>query len=123
MRFKKIIWILGFILFSFISMALPLPYLGTGMEHREEIRLRDWFTPWNQSDYNWTFYNIIVGNINASSLNGSLDCLNLVGGTDADFCVDATGGEDSSKYYQLTNFTTNFILLHHHIFIIPRKKS
>src|SRR3989338_10199603 len=35
----------------------------------------------------------VVGTINATRLNGTLDCTMIGGGTDANFCADADTGE------------------------------
>ena len=46
----------------------------------------------NQTGNNMTMNNLIIlGKINATKLNGTLECTNLYGGSDADFCLDTTG--------------------------------
>ena len=46
----------------------------------------------------------VVGTINATNLNGTLDCTMIGGGSDGDFCVDATGGAgfDADDYWNMS---------------------
>lgn len=54
--------------------------------------------------------NITADNITATRFTGLLDCGMLTGGSDGDFCVDATAGagESSSAYWQRVN-TSDFL--------------
>ena len=105
MYFKKKILIFVFlVIFSISVYALPIPYLGTGIEHRTEIYQRDWYTPSNQTNYNWTFNNIItIGNINTSGnliISGSLNVTNLLVKSPPVECPSGT-------FMTYTNMTTS----------------
>lgn len=55
---------------------------------------------------NITFNLTVLGNINATKINASIDCSLLNGGTDLDFCVD-TGSVDT--FFNNENWTTLYI--------------
>ena len=58
--------------------------------------------------YNSFFFNkklIVAGTLNATRLNGTLDCSNIIGGSDGDFCADATGSASVITNGSDANFT------------------
>ena len=62
----------------------------------------------NNTDANFSSVNV-QGLVNATKLNGTLDCTMIGGGSDVDFCVDAdSGGEDSTEFWELENFTSAY---------------
>ena len=52
----------------------------------------------------------LSGVINATTLNGTLDCSNLVGGSDSNHCDDADSGSNPDTFtnYSKSNFTSNY---------------
>ena len=117
MFFKKQILIFVFILLiSLISVtAIVFDYLGTGLNTRFNpfTRQRDYFSPGNQSNFNWTFGNlVIIGNVNITTLlilDPPVECpagtyMTYTNGTTA-ICVAAmrTTGENVSFDYSFRN--------------------
>ena len=110
------------ILFGIVLLLLTISVLGitVGVGIRN-VDIVDVFNPWtktrdyitsnNQTNKNWTFANItsinikVSGTINATRLNGSLDCSNIVGGSDSNYCVDADIGGNAITNSSPANFT------------------
>ncbi len=89
---KLIILFLMTIFLSIIVLAVKTPYGNLETFPNAWTKQRDWITSLNQTGNNMIIGNLtVIGTINATKLNGSLECLNMYGGTDLDYCVDATG--------------------------------